>query len=96
MFAAPRRLDLRLVCTAGTRVEKMLDIWPSLPIDLRVCDLNAFDEDNVVAVLEQNDRICKVKFQIFDEDSFQRFAAAMQVPFPALTDLFLAAFYLAL
>ena len=65
----------------------MLDIWPPLPIDLRVYDLDDLCEDNAIATLENNDRICEIYVQDSDKDSFERFAAAMQVPFPALTDL---------
>jgi hypothetical protein len=32
VFASPRRLKLRLVCTAGRSVREMLGIWPTLPI----------------------------------------------------------------
>jgi F-box-like len=32
VFASPRRLNLRLLCTARTSVKEMLDIWPPLPI----------------------------------------------------------------
>jgi len=94
VFASPHRLKLRLVCTAGTRVEEMLDIWPALPIDLRVYDLHDLNEDNVIATLEHNDRICEIYVQgLDDKDSFERFVASMQVPFPALTDLSLATIY---
>ena len=90
MFAAPRRLGLRLVCTNGTRVKEMLDIWPALPIELRMDDPHYFNEDNAIATLGHPGRICGIYVQNSDEDSFERFAAAMQVSFPALTDLSLS------
>jgi hypothetical protein len=32
VFASPRQLNLRLVCTSTRPVMKMLDVWPTLPI----------------------------------------------------------------
>ena len=32
VFASPRRLNLRLVCTRRKPVRDMLDIWPTFPI----------------------------------------------------------------
>jgi hypothetical protein len=34
VFASPRRLDLRLLCTGHRSVRSMLDIWPTLPIQI--------------------------------------------------------------
>ena len=92
VFAAPRRLGLRLVCTNGTRVKEVLDIWPALPIELRMDDPHYFNEDNAIATLGHPGRICGIYVQNSDEDSFERFAAAMQVSFPALTDISLWSF----
>jgi hypothetical protein len=36
VFGSPRRLDLRLFYTTDTKVSEMLDIWPLLPIAIRV------------------------------------------------------------
>ena len=89
VFVAPRRLDLRLLCTAQTRVKDMLDIWPPLPIKLRACGPHPSTEDNIIAMLGHNDRIRRISFPYFTKRSLERMAAAMQVPFPALTYLFL-------
>ncbi|KAI0303308.1 hypothetical protein B0F90DRAFT_1816145 [Multifurca ochricompacta] len=35
IFASPRRLDLRLLCTHGTPVRRTLDCWPVLPISIQ-------------------------------------------------------------
>ena len=56
-FAAPRCLELRIVCTAGTRATKILDVWPPLPILIRVVELSDEDLDNVIAAIEHNSRI---------------------------------------
>jgi len=49
----------------------MLDIWLTLPIDLRVYDHRALNEDNVIAALEHKDRICGVYIQNSDKDLFE-------------------------
>jgi hypothetical protein len=92
VFAAPRCPGLRLVCTTRTRVKEMLDIWPALPIELRVHDPHGFNTDNAIATLGHTDRICEIYVQNSDQDPFERFAAAVQVSFPALTDLSLWSF----
>ena len=87
VFAAPRRLNLQLLCTYRTPVSKMLDIWPALPI---VINLGKCDEINngVRAALEKHDRICEVHVDRVYE--FEELVGAMQVTFPALTDLHLS------
>jgi hypothetical protein len=59
VFAAPRRLDLRLVCTDRTPVVRKLDVWPALPIVIRAAGHGGFD-DNTIAALEHNDRISEI------------------------------------
>ena len=67
VFASPRRLNLRLVCTSRKPVREMLDIWPTLPIVIQDWDLditirkntdtNAY---NIVAALEHCDRVHQI------------------------------------
>jgi len=73
VFAAPHRLDLRLVCTAGMRVKEMLDIWPPLPIDLCVYDHRTLNEENVTAALGHNDRVCEIYVESSKKGTFKRF-----------------------
>jgi hypothetical protein len=88
VFEAPRRLDLRLVCTAGTPAREMLDIWPVLPIFIRVFGLNAGQGiDNVVAALEHNDRVREIYVEDASNSALETFAAAMQRPFDELIHL---------
>ena len=71
MFAAPRHLDLRLVCTSGTPTRDMLDVWPELPISIRWSA--HFDDaglDNVIAALEHNDRVCEILVDDFTDYSW--------------------------
>jgi len=88
VFAAPRRLNLRLLCTG--RTPAMLDIWPALPIVVWVRRKDYGINDNVLATLgEKHDRICEVRvdnINVSDSD-FEELAGAMQVTFPTLTDL---------
>ena len=94
VFAAPRRLNLKLVCTRGTPVRKTLDIWPPLPIAVRV--RGGFDQinENVLVALEQHDRVCKVHVDDAScYDELKELVGAMQVPYPALTDIHIHALF---
>jgi len=94
VLAAPRRLELRIVCTDGTPTREMLDIWPELPIFLRWSP--GFEDDsgvdNAVAALEHNDRVCEIFVEEPTCYGWERIVAAMQHPFPILTNIFLWAF----
>ena len=83
-----RRLHLRITCTSKSHVKEKLDAWPRLPIVVSgYCDSMTF-LDNFKAALEHSDRICQIELmvnvrQIPVKDIF----AALEKPFPALTDL---------
>ena len=70
IFASPLGLHLRLHCTYGTPVLKTLDHWPPLPIVLNYGGLPILrppapeDEDNIMAALEQSDRVCSINFTL--------------------------------
>lgn len=91
MFASPRRLDLRLICTSGTPAKETLHVWPILPIEIwstgRYGMLQSRAAENVIAVLKHNDRVCRISFQDLPSFVLEMFAAAMQKPFLALTHL---------
>ena len=89
VFAAPRCLNLRLFCTGWTPAREMLDIWPALPIVVRVRGKEDEINDNVLAALEKHDRICKVHIDNAPVGDIEELAlaGAMQVTFPTLTDL---------
>ena len=96
VFGSPRRLGLRLQYNASRPVRKMLDIWPPLPIAIRVFLADMEDVDNTIAVLGHNDRICEIDITILLSMTFSQFEkliAAMQRPFPALTRLDLVSDY---
>jgi hypothetical protein len=99
VFGSPRRLNLRLFITERTQMRKTLDIWPLLPIVVYVfigeewdesngsVKLDDWGEDNVIAALEHNDRICEIEFYEFPSSQSEKVLLAMQRPFPALTRL---------
>jgi hypothetical protein len=88
VFGSPRRLHLRIAFTNKSHVREKLDIWPCLPIVVSgYCD-SATCLDNIKAALEHGDRICQIELMINPRkipvnDVF----AALEKPFPALTDL---------
>ena len=95
VFASPRRLNLRLVCTGRRHVREMLGVWPALPIVIRDWNLGQYplppdsEEriDNVIAALEHRDRVCQITLGNL---LFPIFTAMMQEPFPRLTRLYLS------
>ena len=93
IFASPRRLCLVLQCDAKTRVRKLLDTWPPLPIIIRYSHLDAGEEGegNIIAALGLRDRITGISFEkIQSSEGLARFTAKMRKPFPALTQLHIA------
>ena len=71
----------------------MVDVWPALPIVIRVVKFEDANLDNVIAALEHNDRVSEIFIEAVPNSAMERIAAAMQRPFPSLTDLYLGPFY---
>jgi len=92
VFSASHRLKLRIVCTAGTPARTMVDVWPALPIVIRVVKFQEANLDNVIAALEHNDRVSEIFIEGVSNSAMERIGAAMQRPFPSLTDLYLGSF----
>ena len=90
VFRSPRRLNLRLFCSNKTPARGTLDVWPALPLFIQ-CVGMAESVDNIVAVLERSDRVCYcyISLRGLEISDSERISAAMQVPFPELTDLLL-------
>jgi hypothetical protein len=89
VFDSPRRLDLRLLCTNRTPVTNMLHIWPALPIVISTVSplsLPASGVTNIILALQQHNRICKINIDDIPNSLLKEFAA-IQEPFPALTEL---------
>ena len=89
VFGSPRRLNLRLHCRGLTPVRKMLHVWPPLPIVVVTNNHEMLDEDNIMAAIEHNDRICELHLFNIPRSPLANLLAAMQQPFPALTNLVL-------
>jgi len=91
IFESPHRLNLQILCTHGTSVEKNLSIWPPFPIVIdyyrskRSNSERQRDDDNIIAALKHSNRICS--FKIPKTSPLKYIAKAMQVPFPVLTRL---------
>ena len=89
VFSLPRYLDLRLVCTRGTRVKEMLGTWPSIPIIILDWNELAWTQpiSNIVAALGHSDRVYGIRLGDLTDFQLERFTAATQKRFPALTFL---------
>ena len=69
-----------------------MDVWPALPLVVRD-DMSQYPisgMDNIVAVLGQSNRVCDVYLAGLAGWQLEEVLAAMQVPFPELTDLVLS------
>jgi hypothetical protein len=85
VLGSPRRLNLQLFCTPETPATHQLDIWPALPLIVSGSTYSSFT-DNVIAALRQSNRVCEVSLQL-SSWQLEEVLAAMEVPFPELTDL---------
>ena len=81
-----RRLKLQLYCTPETPARDKLDAWPALPLIVGGTMFSS-GTDNIIAALEQTNRVCKVDLQVPADRRLERVLAAMQVSFPELTVL---------
>ena len=93
VFGSPRCLDLRLFYTTDTPVSEMFDIWPLLPIAMRVRVeggwSNSLAYDIIAELDEYNDRIYSIILWRFSSWPLDKVLAAMQQPFPGLKSLYL-------
>ncbi|KAH8983195.1 hypothetical protein EDB92DRAFT_1607123 [Lactarius akahatsu] len=95
VFASKRALRLRLLCTHGTPILslKALDCWPTLPIvvhhggSLALNPPAPEDEDNIMAALNQSDRVSSISLTV--TSSLLEKLSAIEKPFSQLEDLVL-------
>jgi hypothetical protein len=90
VFGSPRRLNLQLSCGTSTRVRKMLDTWPPLPIFLIVLNFELWSTDDVSAALEHKDRIHQLDLFSIPSSLSKKVLSAIQQPFPSIVHLGLA------
>ncbi|KAH9172898.1 hypothetical protein EDB89DRAFT_2163701 [Lactarius sanguifluus] len=68
VFASPHRLNLQILCTYGNPLRKNLAVWPAFPIviDYRHSGsgITPNDEDDVIAALEQPNRVCDLRLAV--------------------------------
>ncbi|KAI9455187.1 hypothetical protein F5148DRAFT_1369878 [Russula earlei] len=88
VFASPRHLNLRLEYTGKRPMSEMLDVWPVLPVAIRSYQFLS-DWENIIGALESEHRhrICEIHLSEIPASHWGRSAAAIQKPFPELTDL---------
>ncbi|KAI0294214.1 hypothetical protein BC826DRAFT_354722 [Russula brevipes] len=93
VFASPRHLRLRLLCTTRRSVEEMDDIWPALPIVI-VIRASTYQQEwmeeytyNIITALNYNDRVSEISFYDVPDKILEILAAVMKKPFPLLTSL---------
>jgi F-box-like len=86
VLGSPCRLNLQLYCTPKTPAKDTLDVWPALPLIIDG-DMALSGTDNVIAALRQSNRVCQVILWGLAARQSEKVLAAMQVPFPELTDL---------
>ena len=89
VFGSRRRLDLRLLCI-NQRLGVTLDVWPELPIVIYVNNQPP-SVTNLISVLNQHDRVCKISFDCVPISTLKEVATTMSEPFPALIELELSA-----
>ena len=87
VFESPRRLNLRLCCTPKTREGYMRRVWPALPLVICGRDCQTGSMYDITCILGHRDRVCQIDLWKLSGSHWERILAAMQVPFPELTDL---------
>ncbi len=91
VFASPGHLNLQLQCTIETPVKEMLDIWPPLPIVITDVSDSMSGVDNIIAALEQHDRVREIRLDDIPGWKMDTFVPAMLEPFPVLESIILGA-----
>ena len=91
VFGSPCRLNLRLYCGPRTPVRQTLDVWPLLPVVIQVNGADTWDNGNIIAALEHNDRISELFIDSkIPSPEREEVVAALQQPFPELKHLHFA------
>ena len=84
VLGSPRSLNLQLICTSRTPARDMLDVWPSLPLVIQSYYHEIQNMDNIVAVLEHRNRVCKIHIEDISSSQLVKVLVAMREPFPEL------------
>jgi hypothetical protein len=99
VFESPHHLKLQLVCTFKTPARDTLDVWPPLPLVIRIhgyyrsdSDFSTEGVDNIIAVLERSGRVFQINLMNVPSSYLEKVLAAIQEPFPELTHLELGSY----
>ena len=87
VFESPRRLDLQLHFNSTTEIEDTDDIWPPLPISIRVFNHRIRFISRIRSTLLHNDRIHELTLWRVPSEQLDKIVEKMQTPYPALTSL---------
>ena len=88
VFQSPLRLNLRILCSTETRVREKLALWPPFPIFIKQWAFSTSEcyEDNIIAALGHDDRVCAIDLSI-PGSLLETVFPEMQKTFVALKDL---------
>jgi hypothetical protein len=78
---------MQLYCTARTLLRETLDVWPALPTVIFGDGLSTSTsgaDTNIIAALQQNDRVCELDFWDVTSSRVENAAAVAQELFPVL------------
>ncbi len=88
-FESPRRLNLRLVCTAKTRGKDRLDIWPASPLLIFITHrppraLYSGSINIIPAFKDDGNRMCSIDIDYPPSSQLEEILVAMRKSFPVL------------
>ncbi len=89
VFESPHRLNLQLFCTPQTPLRDTLDVWPALHLIIQGTTTFSSDVDDIIVALGHSNRVCEVTLWNLSGWELDEVLAAMQVPFPEMTNIFL-------
>ena len=93
VLGSPRGLNLQLYCTPKTPARDTLDVWPALPLIIQGDMTSSSGTDNIIAALGRSNRVCQISLRALEGWRLEEVLAAMEAPFPVLTELSLLSFY---
>jgi len=80
-------MNLRLFCTPETPTRNTLDVWPALPLLVKGNISLSSGADDIIVALGQSNRVLEVTLFSHADRQLEVVLAAMQAPFPELTQL---------
>jgi hypothetical protein len=90
VVASPRYLDLKIFSMTLRSASGLMSGWPALPIvilHIGPSETKGEGVDHVIAALEHNNRVVRIRLSEVPSWQMEIFVAAMKKPFPELTSL---------